>query len=177
MKRTKFKSLSIFEDIEKMFEFYLLSTAFITQRKLQEIMIDNYPALERFIDSFNEAVELKEKDSKINAETKFYLVNTARIMSIAIYDILIFSEYHKYIQREEIFRFVKHIRNGAAHNNKFYFSSSLTNIVTWRDLRITDSLKGKGVFPEFISPQHLIFLMKDISDIIEKKYKKDTRKK
>lgn len=176
--KTKYKLNEIFEPVEKMFDFYLLGINFISQPKLQQIMIKNNPAIKNQLDEYNNEISLKiNGDNSIEAKTQFYLIRTGIFMSINIFDILLFSEYHSCLKNEEIFKFTKHIRNGSAHNNKFLINPPIKNPIKWRNKTITNLLNGNTVFPEFINTMDLLFLMKDISDIIEKKFKKDIRNK
>jgi len=93
-------------------------------------------------------------------------------MAIAIFDIVQFSQYHNLLKNTEIFKFAKHIRNGAAHDNKFKISPTIKKSISWRDKTISNSLNNTKVFPDFINAGTLIHLMSDISEIIEKKEKK-----
>ena len=93
-------------------------------------------------------------------------------MAIAIFDILQCSKYHNLVKKTEIFKFAKHIRNGAAHENKFYLTPPIINPITWREFTINQGLNDIIVFPDFIGVETLIFLMQDISEMIEKDEKK-----
>jgi hypothetical protein len=88
-------------------------------------------------------------------------------MAIALFNILENSEYHRKVKSTEIYKFAKHIRDGAAHGNRFYLKHPLKNPVSWRDKKIISSLNQKIVFPDFISPASLLLLMSDISKIID----------
>lgn len=168
---TDYKNLKvdpIFEPIKKLFEFYILGISFVGQFDFQKIFLENYPEFETLINRYNIEVNLRKDGSSVKSETKTYWVSIGRIMAIALFDILQFSKYQKDLNKKEIFKFAKHIRNGAAHNNKFYFERPLQKPVQWRDKTIDNSLRGKFVFIDFINPVTLIFLMADISDLITK---------
>ena len=95
----------------------------------------------------------------------------ARQISISLFDILQFSEYQNCIikNNHSLFKFAKHIRNGVAHNNKFFFDadSKLDLPVEWRGKIIEESFHlKKVVFNEFLSPNDLVILISDFSFII-----------
>lgn len=159
----------IFEPIKQLFEFYILGIGFIGQFDFQEVFLKNHPELKTFTERYNKNVNLKKDGSKVKSETKIYMISVGRIMAISLFNILEFSEYQNDLNQEEIFKFAKHIRNGAAHNNKFNIAPLLEKSIQWRERIIDNSLNGSPVFLDFINPISLMFLMADISDLIIKK--------
>lgn len=167
----KMKLNPLFDPIKKMFEFFILGVGFVGQKEFQRSFLQAHPDLKPLVNTYNKEVNLRVEGRSVKSETSPYLINIGRLMSIAIFDILQHSKYHNTVKNTEIFKFAKHIRNGAAHDNKFDISPPIKNSVSWREYTITNDLNEKTVFLDFISPATLIHLMEDISAIIEKKEK------
>lgn len=164
----------LFEPIKKLFEFVIFGNGFMVMPEFQKAFLNINPGAQFVIDDYNKEVNLTVKGSEIHANLQLYLVHAGRLMAIAIFDFLQFSKYHKYLSQTEIFQFARHIRNGAAHNNKFFFNAKskkdlLKKPVKWSDKVINTSLVGKTVIPDFITAFSLIYLMQDISKMIESK--------
>jgi hypothetical protein len=71
----------------------------------------------------------------------------------------------------EEFNFLRHIRNGAAHNNKFYFKNHKgewtireDETVKWNASEIRRSLQDTPVFNDFINFAGIFMLSKFFSD-------------
>jgi len=159
----------IFKPIKDFFEFYLLGVGFIGQPDFQKIFIQTHPELRNTIERYNLNVDLEKDGCIIKTKPKEYWITLGRMMSIAIFNILESSEYNNILNQEDLFKFAKHLRNGAAHNNKFNISPPVHRPIIWKDKIIDNSLNGTNVFIDFFNPILLIFLMKDISDLITKK--------
>jgi len=119
------------------------------------------------IASFNKEVGLKEQGGEVKCNINNLLKFQARQIAIVLFDILQSSKYNKCLNKTEIFKFAKHIRNGAAHNNSFNFKKCLKKPLRWRNKIINNSLQGEEVFPSFITIGDLIVLISDISEIIK----------
>ena len=171
---TKIKVHPIFEPIKKLFEFYILGIGFIGMPDFQREFLRVHPGMSSLVDVYNKEVNLRIEGTQVKLSSKLYLVHIGRLMAIAIFDFLQSSPFHKNLSGTEIFRFAKHIRNGAAHNNKFNFKEHelVKKPAKWKDKSIDSSLKGKLVVTDFINPTELIFLMSDISNLIEVENKK-----
>lgn len=171
---TKIKVHLLFEPIKKLFEFYILGIGFIGMPDFQREFLRAHPGMKSLVDAYNKEVNLRVEGTQVKLSSKLYLIHIGRLMALAIFDFLQFSPFQKRLSGTEIFRFTKHIRNGAAHNNKFNFNEQelLKKPARWKDKIIDSSLKGKSVIPDFINPTELIFLISDISDLIEIKNKK-----
>lgn len=165
----KIKVDPIFAPIKKLLEFFLLGVGFVGQKEFQEIFLQSHPELASVINSYNVEVNLRIEGNSVKSDAGFYFISIGRTMAIAIFDILQFSKYHHLLENTEIYKFAKHIRNGAAHDNKFNLNPPLKQPVIWQDKTITNSLNNTKVFTDFISPVNLIFLMADISTVIETK--------
>lgn len=165
----KMKFDPLFDPIKKNFEFFILGIGFVGQKDFQKIFLQSHPELAPFINAYNQEVNLRVEGCFVKSETGLYWSNIGRLMAIAIFDILKCSKHHNAVKNTDIFKFAKHIRNGAAHDNKFKLDPPIKNSVCWRDKTISNSLNNTKVFPDFISPATLIILMSDISELIEKK--------
>lgn len=172
---SKIKLHPLFEPIKKIYEFYVLGCIFIIQNDFQELVLQEHPELKPFIDTYNQTVNREIIGTRVRGNPKMYYVNICRLMAIAISDILQFSKYHNVVKNTEIFKFTKHIRNGAAHNNNFNLSSPIKSPITWREYTINQGLNDTIVFPDFIGAETLVFLMQDISEVIEKHEQKKNR--
>ena len=165
---SKIKLNPIFDPIKKVLDFFILGGIFIGQKDFQKIVLESHPELSSLIEAYNKEVNLRIEGNRVKSNARMYYVNISRLMAIAIFDILQFSRYHNAVKKTEIFKFAKHIRNGAAHDNKFDLSPPIKNSITWREFTISQSLNNTTVFPNFIGAPTLIFLIQDISKIIEK---------
>lgn len=171
---TKIKVHPLFEPIKKLFEFVIFGNGFMIMPNFQKAFLNTHPAAQSVIDDYNKEVNLTIEGLGVHANIQPYLIHTGRLMAIAIFDFLQFSEYNKYLSQTDIFKFTKHIRNGAAHNNKFFFDTKsekelLEKPIKWSDKVIVASLMGKTVIPDFINAFSLLYLMQDISKMIEVK--------
>jgi len=167
----------ILEPIRQLFEFFILGIGFVGQFDFQKFFLQAHPELSGAVDRYNKAVNLRKEGKSVKSETGPYWILIGRVMAISLFNILEFSEYNNDINREEIFKFAKHIRNGAAHNNRFNISPPLQMPVQWKDKIIDNSLNGSPVFPEFMNPVLLIILASDISTLIDQVENKRIKKK
>lgn len=169
---SKIKLNPLFDPIKKIFEFFVLGVGFIGRKDFQTIFLKSYPDLTPFVNTYNQEVNLRIEGNSVKSKAKLYWVNIGRLMAISIFDILQCSKYHNNVKNTEIFKFAKHIRDGAAHDNKFNLHPPIKNPISWKEYTIIQNLDTKIVFPDFITPPMLIHLMSDISEVIEKYEKK-----
>lgn len=169
---SKIKLHPLFDPIKKTYEFYVLGHIFVTQQDFQKLVLQSHPELKPLMDTYNQSINREIKGTRVRGNPRMYYVNICRLMAIAIFDILQYSKYHNLVKKTEIFKFAKHIRNGAAHENKFYLTPPIINSITWRKFTINERLNDTIVFPDFIGAETLIFLMQDISEMIERDEKK-----
>lgn len=157
----------LFEPIKRLFDFFILSIGFVGNPDFQDSFLRVHPAIAKSINDYNQEVNLRRNgDGSYQSNNKTYLVYISRMMAIAIFDFLQFSKYQSQLGKTSIYRFAKHIRNGAAHNNTFNFSEkTITDDkpVKWRNKIIDKNLRGSTVTPDFITATELVFLMEDIS--------------
>lgn len=112
-------------------------------------------------------VNISEKDGKIRAGFKDAFIQHGRLIAIALFNVLESSSYNKKINKIETFRFIKHLRNAAAHKNKFNFKGKAIKKVKWRGKIIKQSEENKQVFGRFIFLPDLLILINDISDKLD----------
>lgn len=126
--------------------------------------------IEDVFNSFNKTVDLKLIKGKVYANIINLMNFQARQITISLFNILENSKFNEKINREKIFKFTKHLRNGAAHNNKFNFDKKAISElpITWRNKTIEKSFHlKKEVFGEFLGYADLILLVSDFSNIIK----------
>lgn len=125
------------------------------------------------LNRFNKVTGMKEIGKSVECNIGPLLVQQGILLSIAIFNILESSSYNKKISRSSLFRFSKHLRNGAAHGNKFNFSKETSeklkqSTVCWRGKEIKETLHGETVFGNFIYLPDLIVLIHDISEELDR---------
>lgn len=161
---------TIFDPIKKMFDFFILSLGFVGNPTFQAAFINTHAGISKTIQEYNKEVNLKVgTDGSYSSSNKVYMTHISRMMAILIFDLLQASKYQNQLASTSIYKFAKHIRNGAAHGNTFNFSEQIIEKdqpVKWKNKTIDFSLKGKKVTPDFITATELIFLMEDISKMI-----------
>ena len=91
-------------------------------------------------------------------------------MTISVKDIIAEHPDFANAKNEELLRFLRHVRNAAAHDNRFYFGAgkqrdrTLDGLpVRWRTKTIDASLEGKQLFHNFLGAGDLLFLLSDVS--------------
>ena len=98
------------------------------------------------------------------------LVNLCRVMTIAVKDII--SEHPDFatVRDEETFKFLRHVRNAAAHDNRFHFGAAkqrertLAGLpVRWRNKTIDASLEKSRLFHDFLGVGDFLFLLSDVT--------------
>ena len=164
------------EPVRKLFEFFILGIGFVGQFDFQKVFLEAHPDLTVLVQKYNKEVNLRKEGKSVKSETGPYWILIGRVMAISLFNILEFSEYNNDINREDVYKFAKHLRNGAAHNNRFNISPPVTNPVQWRDKKIDNSLNNTVVFSDFISPASLIILASDISQLIDQSERNRSKK-
>lgn len=98
------------------------------------------------------------------------LGNLCRVMIISVKDII--SEHPDFAKAkdDEMFQFLRHVRNAAAHENRFYFGMGkqrertlATLPARWRNKTIDDSVEKSRLFFDFLGAGDLLFLLSDVS--------------
>src|SRR3989338_3857975 len=95
---SKIEVNELFQPIKKLFEFYILGIGFVGMPSFQSVFLGVHPSFRPLIESYNATVHLRESDGKVYSETGPYWILIGRIMAIAIFDVLQFSEYQKMLR-------------------------------------------------------------------------------
>jgi len=82
---------------------------------------------------------------------------------VSMWALLTDIENFEKISKEPDIQFFRHIRNGCAHGNMFNFTN-LKYAAKWRDKTISESNKGKTVFPELLKEGDPFLLLLDINN-------------
>ncbi len=153
---------TIYEDLAKSFRAFLISMAMASQPLLQNEFLKTQQSFMELIKKFNRDINLKRDGKMIKCNFNPMFNFQGIMMGIIVFEILNNSKFNKIINRSEIFKFAKHIRNGCAHNNKFSFEKPLNNPVIWNKHKIDNSLEGKEVVPSFLWTGEMLLLARDI---------------
>lgn len=175
----------VLKDIENMFWFFLLSIRSLSDFDIQNILKqknatnDGYASFNDMLEKFNQTTGLKieiignKSTSKLNILNQMVFMGKA--MAILTYDYLSLSSYNNDINKKEQFVFLKFIRNGAAHYNKFNLKDENRNWkleenqeVKWEDKKITRSLHDSIVFNDFMTLPEIFLLAEYFSDRLSK---------
>ena len=171
----------VLKDIENMYWFFLLSVRTLSDYDVQNILRtknstqEGYLTFNHMLDKFNKATDLHiEKignvaTSKLNILKEMVFMGKA--MAILTYDFLSLSTYNANINKDEEFQFLRHIRNGAAHNNRFNLKDEKgewkieeNEIIKWNSMEISRKLQGSTVFNDFMSLFSVFLLAKHFSE-------------
>jgi len=185
----------LLKDIEDMFWIFLLSLRTLSDIEIQKTLrlknelMDGYLSFNEMLDKFNATTNLKvEQKGKIATTTMNVLgqmIFMGKAMTIFAYELLRFSDYFERIKGNEEFKFLKLIRNGGAHNNKFNLKYQFgkkagmwvigeNEVIKWNGLEISRKLQDTNVFNDFISVSTVFLLIKHFS---EKLYEIDNLEK
>ncbi|EKE22147.1 MAG: hypothetical protein ACD_7C00039G0009 [uncultured bacterium] len=171
----------VLKDVENMFYLFLLSIRSLSDLDVQNILRtkdstqEGYLMFVKMLDKFNHTTNLKiERNgtiaiSKMNVLKEMIFMGKA--MAIIAYDFLSLSKYNAIINKDIEFQFLRHVRNGAAHNNKFNLKDENGNwkieegkSIEWGGMKIDKRLQGTNVFNDFISIFAVFLLAKHFSD-------------
>ena len=174
----------ILKDIENIFWFFLLSIRTLSDHDIQNTLRtknsiqEGYSSFNCMLDKFNKATNLNIEKTGNIATSKLNILKEmvfmSKAMAILTYDFLSLSSYNTIINRDNEFRFLRHIRNGAAHNNKFNLKDEKgiwkikeDEVIKWNGNEINRKLQGKEVFNGFISIFEVFLLAKHFSERLE----------
>ena len=175
----------VLSDIENIYWFFLISIRTLSDYDIQNILKtkdSNQPGYLPFLEmleKFNKTTNLKIEKIGNQATAKLnilkQMVFTGKAMAILTYDYLSSSSYNAKINQDTEFQFLRHIRNGAAHNNKFNLRDktgewkiSEDEIIEWNGMKIDRSLQGTIVFNNFISLAQIFILANHFSERLKK---------
>jgi hypothetical protein len=103
------------------------------------------------------------------------LGNLCRVTVISVKDII--SEHPDFAaaRDDELFKFLRHVRNAAAHENRFYFGTgtqrerTLAGLsVRWRNKTIEAPLEKSRLFHDFLGAGDLLFLLSDVTSLAKR---------
>ena len=171
----------VLKDIENMFWLFLLSVRALSDFDVQNILKvkdskqEGYLCFVQMLDKFNNSTNLKIEIKGNSTTSKLTILNEmiymGKAMAIITYDYLSASRYNKIINRDNEFQFLRHIRNGSAHYNKFNLKDEKGNwkideneIIDWGGMEISRKLQGSTVFNDFISLTGVFLLAKHFSE-------------
>lgn len=179
----------ILKDIENMFWFFLLSIRALSDYDVQNILRTKNSTQEGY-QSFNQMLDKFNKDTDLHIEKKGNVATSklnilkgmifmGRAMVILTYELLSVSKYREIIEKDEEFQFLKYIRNGAAHDNKFDLKYRFgknkgkwmineNRIIKWNNMKINRKLQDTIVFNDFISIFAVFLLAKYFSERLKK---------
>ncbi len=171
----------VLKDIENMYWFFLLSIRALSDYDVQNILRtknstqEGYLTFNHMLDKFNKATDLRIEKTGNVATSKLNILKEmvfmGKAMAILTYDFLSLSTYNANINKDEGFQFLRHIRNGAAHNNRFNLKDEKgewkieeNEIIKWNGMEISRKLQGSTVFNDFISLFSVFLLAKHFSE-------------
>lgn len=104
------------------------------------------------------------------------LINLYRIFVIAVKDLIWEHDDFLELKKSNELQFLRHIRNGCAHSNQFYWGKGKERErtikkfpISWRGKVIEEKLEGQKVFFNFFAPGDIFVLLADISSLTIKK--------
>lgn len=164
----------VLKDIENVFWFYFLANDVLSNPEVQNATRargSRAPYLLSMLEKYNKWVNLNIEVNRTNNTytSKLDMRNSSivigKIMTIVMYDLLLSSKYYSIIKNQEEFRFLRHLRNGAAHDNKFSFKNKKgewtikeNEIIKWQNKEISRELQDKIVFNDFVSFSEIFLL-------------------
>ncbi len=171
----------VIKDIENIFWFFLLSIRSLSDYDVQNILKtkdikqDGYLCFLQMLNKFNTSTNLRiEKNENLSTSNLNILkemIFMGKAMAILTYDFLSLSSYNTVINKDREFQFLRHIRNGAAHNNRFNLKDKEgvwkikeDEIIKWNNMEISRKLQGTKVFNDFISIFGVFLLAKYFSE-------------
>ncbi|PIR46872.1 MAG: hypothetical protein COV07_01990 [Candidatus Vogelbacteria bacterium CG10_big_fil_rev_8_21_14_0_10_45_14] len=171
----------VLKDIENMYWFFILSVRTLSDYDVQNILRtknstqEGYLTFNHMLDKFNKATDLHIEKTGNVATSKLNILKEmvfmGKAMAILTYDFLSLSSYNANINQDKEFQFLRHIRNGAAHNNRFNLKDEKgewkieeNEIVKWNGMEISRKLQGSTVFNDFISLFSVFLLAKHFSE-------------
>ena len=168
----------VLKDIENTFWFFLLSMRTLSDYDVQNILRTKNSVQEGY-QSFNEATDLHIEKKENIATSKLNILKEmifmGKAMAVLTYDFLSLSSYNAIINKDNEFQFLRHIRNGAAHNNKFNLKDEKgdwkineNEIIGWNGLEISRKLQDTKIFNDFISIFGIFLLTKHFSERLKK---------
>ena len=171
----------VLKDIENIFWFFLLSVRTLSDYDVQNILNtkdnvqEGYLCFVKMLNKFNTSTKLHIETKNNSATSKLNILNEmifmGKAMALLTYDFLSLSSYNTIINKDTEFQFLRHIRNGAAHNNKFNLKDengdwkiNENEIIKWNGMEISRKLQDENIFNSFISIGGVFLLVKSFSE-------------
>ena len=175
----------VLKDIENIFWFFILSHKALANLNVQSIIkTTEDPSIVSMLEKYNQWVNLQIKINSDNTHTSNLnildsMIFTGKVITILTYEFLLASKYKEIIKGDEEFQFLKYIRNGAAHDNKFDLKYRFgkdkgkwmineNDIIKWNGMEINRKLQDTKVFNDFISIFGVFLLAKHFSERLTK---------
>lgn len=165
----------VLKDIEHIFLLFLLSAKALSLFETQNILSSDIN-FSQILKKYNAltGLEIKKDPNSPIHTTKLNILKEmiflGKAMAILMYDFILASKYNSILNKESDIQFLKYIRNGAAHNNKFNMKDEQGawkvdegETIEWHNKKIDKDLHGKKVFPNFVSIIDMILLANEIS--------------
>lgn len=150
----------IFKDLERNFEFFIMGIHGASWPLFQE----NFKDVHNFSD-FNAITRRKIDDNgNINGNINPLLEKQCQMILIYAYDCLMESKYNHKINKSNDVIFLKYLRHGAAHGNRFNIAPPLKKDIIWRSKAISNKLNKTKVVGTFINFSEIFILFSDISN-------------
>jgi hypothetical protein len=143
---------------------------------------EGYLCFVQMLDRFNTSISMHIEKKGNLATSKLNIIKEMNFMGKAMvvfaYELLSASDYFIEIKEDREFKFLKYIRNGAAHDNTFDLKYKYgknkgqwmlgeRESIEWNNLKIDRELQDKEVFNSFISMPSIFLLAKHFSERLE----------
>ncbi len=110
----------------------------------------------------------EEREKGDSLSSSIVLRDVLCLLTIALKEAVWKSpEFQPFRRRDEL-EFLRHLRNAAAHGNRFNIRSSKSLPLKWRNKVISPQLNGKRLYFDFMAPGDLFILMEDISRLVKR---------
>lgn len=165
----------VLKDIEHIFLLFMLSPKALSLFETQTILSSDINFSE-ILKKYNKltGLEIKKDPKGPFYTTKMnilkQMVFLGKAMAILMYDFILASKYNDILNKDNDIQFLRYIRNGAAHNNKFNMKDENGDwkleegeVIEWHNKKLDRELHGKQVFPKFVSIVDMILLANEIS--------------
>lgn len=160
---------------------FLLSIRTLSDYDVQRIVTNKnitqagYLPFQQMLEKFNKTTKIKFELKGVIVSTTMTVANQmiffGKAIAILLFDYLNSSKYSSEISKDKEYQFIRHIRNGAAHYNKFNLKDEDGNWklkegeeIKWEGKVIKRQIHGQVVFNDFINVFSLLILAQHFSD-------------
>ncbi|MCL5073499.1 MAG: hypothetical protein M1308_21790 [Actinobacteria bacterium] len=165
----------ILKDIKHIFIHFLLSFKALSLVETQQIMLSDVN-FSQILKKYNKMISFKIEKAPNSATytTRLNMLEQmtflGKAIAILMYDYILASKYNDKLNNDNDIKFLKYIRNGATHNNRFNMRDEEgkwkieeSKFIKWHNKKIDRKLHGKQVFPKFVSILDMVLLANEIS--------------